>query len=344
MFIEATSVQARGRISPEDAGLWKDSQIEPLRRVVEFAHSQNQTIGIQLAHAGRKASTLPPFLAGGDLADEAAGGWENDVQGPSAIEFSPRMAVPKEMTKEDIEAFKADWAAAVRRAVKAGVDYIEIHNAHGYLLFEFLSPVSNRRTDEYGGSFENRIRLSLEIVDITRQNIPTDMPLFLRISGTEWLEESHPEWESWTLDDTIRFAHILADRGVDFLDVSSGGNHPAQKIGKGPLSNVSDKGTSKFEPSAQYLLSKAVKAAVGDKLAVGVVGGIVNGQMANDMLEDGGLDAALVGRWFQKNPATVWQFAEDLGVETKVANQIGWAFSVRGSTGFLKVPKTAQKL
>ena len=324
MFIEATAVQPRGRISPEDLGLWKDSQIAPLARVVEFAHSQNQLIGIQIAHAGRKASNLAPFLARSDVAVEDAGGWPDDVYGPSAIPYSDRMAETKAMTKKDIEDFKEDWAAAVRRAVKAGVDYIEIHNAHGYLLHEFLSPISNKRTDEYGGSFENRTRLSLEIVDITRKNMPKDMPLFLRISATDWMEESAPE--SWKLEDTVEFAKILAEKGdVDFLDISSAGNHEDQKI------NLLG------GPTAHYPLSKAVKEAVGDKMAVGIVGGINNGKLAEQLLQDGGLDAVLVGRHFQKNPAAVWQFAEDLGVDIKVANQIGWGFGTKGPLGFVSI-------
>ena len=326
MFIEATAVQPRGRISPEDLGLWKDSQIAPLARVVEFAHSQNQMIGIQIAHAGRKASNLAPFLARSDVAVEDAGGWPDDVFAPSAIPYSDRMAEPKAMTKKDIEDFKEDWAAAVRRAVKAGIDYIEIHNAHGYMLHEFLSPVSNQRTDEYGGSFENRIRLSLEIVDITRKNMPKDMPLFLRVSATDWLSESKPERESWKLEDTVEFAKILAEKGdVDFLDVSSAGNHPDQKISL--LSG----------PTVHFALSKAVKDAVGDKMAVGIVGGINNGKLAEQLLQDGNLDAVLVGRHFQKNPAAVWQFAEDLGVDIKVANQIGWGFGTQGTTGFVSI-------
>lgn len=328
MLIEATAVQPAGRISPQDAGLWTDSQIGPLKRVVEFAHAQNQHIGIQLAHAGRKASTFPPWLALSDEVDEEAGGWPQDVNGPGDVPHSDALAAPRAMTKADIEAFKQAWAAAVRRSLAAGVDFIEIHNAHGYLLFSFLSPASNvGRTDEYGGeSFENRVRLTREIVSLTRDLIPDDMPLFLRVSATDWLTRSRPDLPSWSLDDTCRLAKLLADDGhVDFLDVSSGGNHPDQKFEPEPGA-----------PTMHYPLSRAVKAAVGDRLAVGVVGGIKDGKTANAMLEDGGLDAALVGRYFQKNPAMVWQFAEDLVVDVKVANQIGWAFSVRGSTAFLK--------
>ncbi|OJD16265.1 hypothetical protein AJ78_03556 [Emergomyces pasteurianus Ep9510] len=324
-MMEATAILPEGRISPEDAGLWKDSQIEPIRKVVEFAHSQNQKIGIQLAHAGRKASTLAPFLGISEVAPEYANGWPDNVKGPSDIPFSDRLAKPKAMTKQDIEDVKEAWGAAVRRAVKTGVDYIEIHNAHGYLLFSFCSPVSNNRTDEYGGSFENRIRLSSEIITISRQNMPKDMPLFLRISASEWLEQSRPDLPSWKSEDTVRFAKVLADKGeVDLLDVSSGGNHPDQKIIPGPC--------------FQAHFAHAVKKAVGDKLLVGSVGAINNGIDANRLLEEG-LDLVLVGRQFQKNPAVVWQFAEDLETEIKVANQIGWAFGTRGQQGYLKMKK-----
>lgn len=237
-MVEATAVTSEGRITPEDSGLWKDSQIEPLRRIVEFAHSQNQKIGIQLAHAGRKASTVAPWLSSGALADEHVNGWPDNVYGPSAIPYDDKHAKPKEMTKKDIDNFKAAWVESVKRALKAGFDVVEIHNAHGYLLHEFVSPASNHRTDEYGGSFENRIRLTLEIVDLTRKLVPKDMPVFLRISATDWLDDV-PGIEGWKTEDTIRLAEIIAERGVDLLDVSTGGLHPAQRIKTGPGYQVS---------------------------------------------------------------------------------------------------------
>jgi len=219
------------------------------------------------------------------------------------------------MTEADLEELKQAFVATTRRALKAGFDSVEIHNAHGYLLFEFLSPVSNQRTDKYGGSFENRTRLTLEIVDLVRKEIPKDMPLFLRISATEWLEHDKENFpESWTVADTVRFAPLLAEHGVDLLDVSSGGNHPAQKIKAGP--------------GYQAPFAKAVKEAVGDKLAVGTVGSLTTGPQANQLLEEG-LDLAIVGRMFQKNPGLVWTWAEELGVEINVANQIRWGFGGR---------------
>jgi len=313
-FVEATAVQARGRITPEDSGLWKDSQIEPLAKIVEFAHSQGQKIGIQLAHAGRKASTVAPWLSAGDVAPVQLNGWPDDVQAPSAIPYNSKHAQPKAMTKSDIDTFKADYQRAVQRALRAGFDAIEIHNAHGYLLHNFISPVSNQRTDEYGGSFENRTRLTLEIVDICRQTIPADMPLFLRISATDWLEET--DVQGWTVPETVRLAEILAERGVDLLDVSSGGNHEKQKIKAGP--------------GYQAPFAKAVKEKVGDKLLVGTVGTITEGKQANGLLVDDNLDLAIAGRMFQKNPGLVWAWADDLGVVCQWANQIRWGFGGRG--------------
>ncbi|KAL2858005.1 hypothetical protein BJY01DRAFT_201733, partial [Aspergillus pseudoustus] len=231
LMVEATAVLPEGRISPHDLGLWKDSQVEPLKRVVEFVHSQSQIIGVQIGHAGRKASTVPPWISFGDTATEKEGGWPSGVKGPDDTAFAERYPVPKAMTKQDIEDFKAAWVAAVKRALRAGVDFIEIHNAHGYLLMSFLSPASNTRTDEYGGSFENRIQLSLEIAKLTREAVPDNFPVFMRVSGTDWLEESQPDQPSWRLEDTVRFAQVLAETGtIDLLDISTGGTHSAQKI------------------------------------------------------------------------------------------------------------------
>lgn len=322
-MIEATAVSPEGRITPQDSGLWQDSQIEPMRRVVEFAHSQSQIIGVQIAHAGRKASTVAPWLSMSEMATEKVGGWPDRVLGPSNVPFTDRFPVPKEMSREDIERFKSNWVAAVKRAVKAGVDFIEIHNAHGYLLMSFLSPAANKRTDEYGGSFENRIRLSLEIAKLTRQSVPDSMPVFLRVSATDWLEEAQPDQPSWKLEDTVKFAQALAESGdIDLLDVSSGGTHAAQQIRAGT--------------AFQAPFAVAVKKAVGDKLKVGSVGMINSGPVANQLLEKDGLDLVFVGRLFQKNPGLVWTYAEELGVEISMANQIRWGFGGRGGGVYLK--------
>lgn len=234
------------------------------------------------------------------------------------------------MTKEDITNFKKAFKDSVQRSLACGFDAIEIHNAHGYLLHEFISPASNKRTDEYGGSFEGRTRLTLEVTDLVRQTIPDSMPLFLRISATDWLEDT--DVEGWTVKDTVRLAEILASKGVDLLDVSSGGNHPAQKINPGP--------------GYQVPFAKEVKKGVGDKMAVGAVGTITSGKQANDILEEG-IDMAIVGRMFQKNPGLVWYWAEELGVEIQVANQIRWGFGGRGKkhrSDKLEKEKKEQKL
>lgn len=325
-MVEATSVTAEGRITPEDSGLWLDSQIEPLRKIVEFAHSQGQKIAIQLGHAGRKASTVAPWISMGAVATEEVNGWPDNVFAPSAIPYNADHAMPKALTLEQIEDVKTAWVAAVRRALKAGFDAIEIHNAHGYLLHQFISPASNQRTDKYGGSFENRIRLTMEIVDLTRKEIPKDMPLFLRLSATDWLDVN-PKYkgESWTVEDSKKLAPILAEHGVDLLDVSSGGNHPLQKITGGP--------------GYQAPFAKAIKKALGPQspLLVATVGTILSGTQANDILTGKGedshgeeeLDLAIVGRLFQKNPGLVWAWAEELGVQINVANQIRWGFKGR---------------
>jgi 2,4-dienoyl-CoA reductase-like NADH-dependent reductase (Old Yellow Enzyme family) len=225
------------------------------------------------------------------------------------------------MTKADIENFKSAFIAAVKRALKAGFDAIEIHNAHGYLLHEFVSPASNHRTDEYGGSFENRIRLTLEIVDLVRKTIPEDMPLFLRLSATDWLEEVPEFKESWTLDQSIELAKILADRGVDLLDVSSAGLSRAMKI-------KPDLQPKKHGMAYQSPFALKIKEAVGDKMAVGNVGSISTGVVAEQLLQDG-LDLVIAGRWFQKNPGLVFAWADELNVTVQMPNQIRWAFTGR---------------
>ncbi|RAK80871.1 NADH:flavin oxidoreductase/NADH oxidase [Aspergillus fijiensis CBS 313.89] len=321
MMIEATAVQPEGRITPQDVGLWKDSQIEPMRQVVEFVHSQNQKIGVQLAHAGRKASTVAPWISTAVVATEKVGGWPDNVKGPSDIAFADSFPQPKAMTKDDIVQFKNDWVAAVKRALAVGVDFIEIHNAHGYLLSSFLSPAANNRTDEYGGSFENRIRLPLEIAQLTRDTVGPNMPIFLRISASDWLEEVLPE-QSWNNDSTIQFAQELVKQGaVDLIDISSGGVHAAQKV--------------KSSPGFQVPFAAAVKKAVGDKLLVSAVGAITNGRQAEEIMEKDGIDVILVGRGFQKDPGLAWTFAQHLDVEISMASQIRWGFTRRGGTPYI---------
>ncbi|KAF9459666.1 hypothetical protein BDZ94DRAFT_1199180, partial [Collybia nuda] len=316
-FVESTAVLPEGRITPEDSGIWSDVHIEPLARIVEFAHAENQKMGIQLGHAGRKASTIAPWISGEATASEEIGGWPDNVWGPSPIPYEESYPKPKELTKEGIARIVNAFADAAKRAVKAGFDVIEIHNAHGYLLHSFISPISNKRKDDYGGSFENRIRLTIQVVDAVRAAIPVEMPLFLRISATDWLEESLPNELSWRSEDTVRIAHILAAHGVDFLDVSTGGNHPSQKIKGGP--------------AYQAPFAHDVKKSLGStKLIVGSVGAISNGQIAQGVLDKGQADVTIVGRQFIRNPGTVWAFAEELGIQIQLAHQIGWGFKGRG--------------
>jgi 2,4-dienoyl-CoA reductase-like NADH-dependent reductase (Old Yellow Enzyme family) len=318
--VEATAVAPEGRISPEDSGLWEDAQIAPLRKIVDFAHSQNEKIIIQLAHAGRKGSTVAPWI-GNELAPAEVGGWPDDVIAPSDIAYNSDFPQPKAMTLERIEKFKQQFVAAVKRAMTAGFDGIEIHNAHGYLLHEFLSGASNKRTDKYGGSFENRTRLTLEIVDLVRATVPKDFPVFLRISATDWLENDEDKElaaASWKLEDTVRLAPLLAERGVDLLDVSTGGMHPNQKFKFDGL-------PPKHGKAYQSPFAFEIKKAVGDKMLVGSVGSIDTGTVAEQLLQDG-LDLIIVGRAFQKNPGLVFAFADELKVTSQMPNQIRWVF------------------
>ena len=309
----------QGRSTPQHSGIYKDTHIAPWKRVVDFAHSQGQKIMIQIGHAGWKASTVAPWLARGAVAIEKNGGWPMRLQAPSAIAYAPNWPVPTAMTKDDIEELKRGFAAAARRAMEAGFDAVELHAAHGYLMHSFYSPVSNKRTDEYGGSFENRIRLLVEVVDEVRAVLSEDKPLCVRITGTDWLDyEGSPELESWTVNDAAKLAHVLADHGVDLLDVSSGGISPHQRIGR--------------DEDYQANLSLAIKKSVGDKVKVTAVGRITSGKQANRYIESG-LDAVFVGRAFQKNPGTVWAFADELNTPIKIANQIEWGFASRDNNG-----------
>jgi 2,4-dienoyl-CoA reductase-like NADH-dependent reductase (Old Yellow Enzyme family) len=248
VFVEATGVQPNGRISPYCPGIWSDDQIPSVKAVADMVRSQGALCGIQLAHAGRKSSTAPPFTAGTRKrislrATKRDYGWPEDVVSASGGEdfswdgkrsddpaagFYP----PRSLTVAEIHELVQDWANAAVRAVKAGIEVIEIHGAHGYLIHQFLSPITNRRTDAYGGSFENRTRLLVEIIQAIRAVIPQSMPLFLRLSSTEWMEETDlgKEMGSWDVQSTIEVAKIVSDLGVDLLDVSSGGNHPARKL------------------------------------------------------------------------------------------------------------------
>ncbi|KAL4812122.1 hypothetical protein BDW67DRAFT_193967 [Aspergillus spinulosporus] len=312
-IMESTAVQKEGRITPQDIGIWEDGQIEGLKRITSFVYTQNQLIGIQLSHAGRKASTAAPFLGETATAEKEDGGWPDKVYAPSALPFSHTYPFPQAMTAQQIHDLKQAFVDAALRSVEAGFDMVEIHAAHGYLLHQFLSPVSNCRTDEYGGSFENRTRLLLEVTAGVRAVVPAEMPLFVRISATDWLEGLTDEFpESWTVADSCRLAPILAAHGVDFLDVSSGGIHPKQAT------------SIRSGDGYQAPFALKIKRAVGNAMLVSAVGGIRTGELAKRFLQQG-LDVVMCGRWFQKNPGLVYQFADELGVKVKMSTQYGWA-------------------
>ncbi|KAI0109662.1 hypothetical protein GGR51DRAFT_558355 [Nemania sp. FL0031] len=325
IIVEATSVLANGRITPQDSGLWKDSQIAPLKRTVDFVHSQGQKIGIQIGHAGRKASTTAPWLVprgkGGLVASKEHGGWEDNVWAPSAIRVSDHgYAMPKAMTSDDIAELLQAFKDTARRAVAAGFDAIEIHGAHGYLNASFMSPITNKRTDAYGGDFEGRTRLLFETIAAVREVIPQSMPLLLRISASEWMEYTGEP--SWTLEDSIRLAKLLPAAGVDLLDVSSGGNNEAQKI--------------HIHPYYQADLAGAIREALkqeGIELLIGAVGMVSSAEMARDLVQEGEgrvpkADVVLAARQFLREPEFVLRSAHQLGVEIKWPNQYhraGWA-------------------
>lgn len=345
-IVEASAVLPNGRISPEDAGLWAASHVAPLRRVVDFVHSQGHKVGIQLSHAGRKASTLSPWhgLREGltsHVATAEQGGWPDDVWGPSPIPFSDTYPRVVEMSKEQVRETVEAFGKAAARAVEAGIDLIEIHGAHGYLINQFMSPLSNQRTDEYGGSFENRTRFLFEVIKAVRGVIPDTMPLFLRISMTEWMEWSGKD--SWDMQQSVRLAHMLPGAGVDLLDCSSGGNHHEQKIQLQPGYQV--------EPAAE--IRRGLRAA-GSPLLVGAVGLITTAEMARDIVQDsctytvgedpekGAMDSGasteecedqskadlvFIARQFLREPEFVLRSAQHLGVNVKWPNQYaraGW--------------------
>lgn len=342
-IVEATSVLANGRISPEDSGLWKDSQIAPLKRITGFIHSQGHKVGCQLGHAGRKASTVAPWHRGrpgaGHVATEELGGWPDNVWAPSPVSFADTFPQAKEMTAAQIGEVIQAFAAASKRAVQAGFDVIEIHGAHGYLINQFMSPLSNTRTDEWGGSFENRTRFLVQIIKAIRGVVPDTMPLFLRISTTEWME-----WDtrdSWDLAQSIALAHVLPELGVDLLDCSSGGNNHEQKINLNPFYQI--------DPAAA--IRRSLREA-GKNLLIGAVGLITTPEMARDIVqreclytvgedpEKGSLDSVevaeqcedsskadvvIIARQFLREPEFVLRTAQHLGVKVKWANQYGRA-------------------
>ncbi|MFC4425344.1 NADH:flavin oxidoreductase/NADH oxidase [Deinococcus navajonensis] len=288
---EATAVSPEGRISPEDLGLWDDAQILPLGRVTDFVHAQGGVIGVQLAHAGRKASTHAPWRGRGIVTPEK-GGWT--VIGPDATPYNELYPVPVAMSADDIARVTADFAAAARRAEVAGFDVVEIHAAHGYLLHQFLSPLANSRTDAYGGSFDNRVRLLLEVVRAVRTNWPDHKPLMVRLSATDWAPGG------WDEQQTVELARRLRFEGVDALDLSSGGLTPDQRI--------------EVRPAYQAPFAAEVRREAPE-LAVMTVGMIDTPQLAEELLRQGVANLIALGRPLLGDPHWVWKAAAELGAE-----------------------------
>lgn len=330
-MVEATGVQPNGRISINCPGLWNDVQVESFKMLADFVQSQGGLIGVQLNHAGRKASTLAPFVAArmgrySARADVEEDGWPDDVDGPTngdSFDSKKRkdptggFYEPRQMAKEEIAILASNFAAAAKRAVQAGVDVIEIHAAHGYLLHQFLSPITNRRTDEYGGSFENRVRIVVEVINKVRHAVSSSIPLFLRISATDWMEETDlgRQLGTWDLASTIKLATLLPDLGVDLLDVSSGGNHP------GAAYNVFNAGEKQIQAAAK--IRSEVRNS-GKSLLIGALGMITDAKQAEGIVREGnaGADVVFAGRQFLREPSWVLKVAEELGVEVAWPTQI----------------------
>ncbi len=287
LLTEASAVVPEGRISPQDAGIWNDEQMEAWRRIVDFVHDQGAVIGMQLAHAGRKASTYRPWAESSGTVPEEDGGWATSA--PSAIPF-PGYADPRELSLEEIDGVVHAFAAATARALAAGFDTVEVHAAHGYLLHEFLSPLSNHRDDQYGGSFENRVRLLLETVDAVRAALPDSAPLLVRISATDWIDGG------WDLEQSTRLGVLLREHGVDLVDVSSGGNAPA---------------SIPVEPGYQVPLAAGVRDG---GVPTGAVGLITEPAQAEKIVANGEADVVLLARAALRESAWPLRAAHELGV------------------------------
>ena len=277
IFTEAAAVSPEGRISPDDLGIWADKQIEPLKRITKFIRKQGSKSGIQLAHAGRKASTATPW-DGRHQVDVNNGGWQTVA--PSPIPFNENDIPPKELTVEEIQQVIQSFVDAAKRSVEAGFDIIEIHAAHGYLLNQFISPLTNIRTDEYGGSFQNRTRLVCEVTQAIRNVIPDGMPLFVRISAEEWAEGGH------TINDSVEVAKLLKESGADLIDCSSGAVVKDQQI--------------KVEKNYQVPFATQIKEEAN--IATGAVGLITDAVQAEEILQAGKADLIYMGREMLHNP------------------------------------------
>lgn len=289
---EATAVSAEGRISPGDLGLYKEEHIEILQRITNFIHQHGAIAGVQLAHAGRKASCARAWDGGKQL-KKNNGGWTTVA--PSAIPFYPDDEAPQALNKEGIEKIVSDFRIAAQRALKAGYKVIDIHAAHGYLVHQFLSPISNHRTDGYGGSFENRIHLLLEIVEAIQTVWPSNLPLFVRLSATDWAEGG------WNIDETVKLASILKLKGVDLIDTSSGGMVHNAKVSVGP----------------GYMVPFAEQIKNETGILTGTVGLITQAQQAEDILQKEQADFILIARESLRNPNFPLYAAKILGDEVE---------------------------
>jgi 2,4-dienoyl-CoA reductase-like NADH-dependent reductase (Old Yellow Enzyme family) len=292
VLTEATAVLAEGRISPQDLGIWSDDHIKPLSRITRFIHEQGSVAGMQLAHAGRKASTYRPWDGNGTI-PESAGGWKS-VVAPSAIAFADHYPVPQALTVDGINEVVAAFAAAAVRALAAGSRVLEIHAAHGYLVHEFLSPLSNQREDSYGDSFENRTRMLREIVAAVRTSWPESAPLFVRISATDWVEGG------WDIEQSVEVARQLKGLGVDLIDCSSGGNVVQAKIPLGP--------------GYQTRFAEQIRREAG--ILTGAVGMITSSAQAEHVIATGQADAVIIGREFLRDPYWPLRAARELGQST----------------------------
>lgn len=289
VLTEASAVTADGRISPADLGIYLDAHVEPLARIFKFVEEHGAVPGMQLAHAGRKASTAVPWKGGGPVT-VADGGWE-PIWAPSAMAFREGWQVPRAMTAADINAVVRAFGAAARRLLEAGGKVAEIHAAHGYLLHTFLSPLSNHRDDEYGGSFDNRTRIVREVVDAVRAVWPERLPLFVRISATDWTEGG------WTIEDSVALAAQLKDRGVDLIDCSSGGNVPDAQIPLGP--------------GYQVPFAERIRRETG--VMTGAVGLITDAHQAEAILQKGQADLIIMARQLLRDPYWPLHAARALG-------------------------------
>lgn len=304
ILVEATAVEAIGRISPHDLGLWRDEHIEPLARIARFVKQQGAVPGIQLAHAGRKGSCRPPWEGGARLMPHEDG-WE--VVAPSAIPFNAGEPAPLELDADGIERIVVAFEEATRRALRAGFEVIEIHSAHGYLLHEFLSPLTNRRTDEYGGDLDNRMRLVVHVAARIRKVVPDHLPLFVRISATDWADGG------WNLDQSIVLARTLKDVGVDLIDVSSGGAVPRVRI---PI-----------ESGYQVPFARRIRA--GAEIMTGAVGLISAAQQADEIITSGDADIVLLGRELLREPYWTIKAEHTLEEEAVWPTQYGYAVKRR---------------